>query len=55
MIFLDKALLIIMLKWHAYGRCKTRLSKDIGKLHSLNVQKKMTEHTVSVAKFLEDK
>ena len=44
-----------MLKWHGYGRCKTRLSKDIGKLNSANIQKKMTEHTISVAKFLEEK
>ena len=44
-----------MLKWHAYGRCKTRLSKDVGKFQASNIQKKMTEHTVSVAKFLKDK
>ena len=44
-----------MVKWHAYGRCKTRLSKDIGKLNSANVQRKMTEHTISVAKSLEEK
>ena len=44
-----------MAKWHAYGRCKTRLSRDIGKFNSSNVQRKMTEHTVSVAKSLEDK
>ena len=44
-----------MAKWHAYGRCKNRLSKDIGKINSSNVQRKMTEHTVSVAKFLEKK
>ena len=43
-----------MVKWHAYGRCKTRLSKDIGKLNSANVQRKMTEHTISVVKSLED-
>ncbi len=42
-----------MAKWHAYGRCKTRLSKDIGKINSATIQKKMTEHTVSVAKSLE--
>jgi len=42
-----------MAKWHAYGRCKTRLSKDIGKISSANVQRKMTEHTISVAKSLE--
>ena len=44
-----------MAKWHAYGRCKTRLSRDIGKKCSANVQRKMTEHTVSVAKFIEKK
>ena len=44
-----------MAKWHAYGRCKTRLSRDIGKLSSAKVQRKMTEHTISVAKFIENK
>ena len=44
-----------MAKWHAYGRCKNRLSKDIGKICSANVQRKMTEHTLSVAKSLEKK
>ena len=44
-----------MAKWHAYSRCKTRLSKDIGKICSANVQRKMTEHTVKVAKYIENK
>ena len=44
-----------MAKWHAYGRCKNRLSKDIGKINSAKVQRKMTGHTVSVAKYLEKK
>ena len=48
-------MLIVMAKWHAYGRCKTRLSKDIGKFSSSNVQRKMTEHTVSVAKSVSKK
>jgi len=52
--FLDKALLIIMAKWHAFGRCKTRLSKDIGKSNSAKVQSIMTKHTISVAKFLQE-
>ena len=43
-----------MAKWHAYGRCKTRLSRDIGKICSANVQRKMTAHTVKVAKSIED-
>ena len=50
---MDKALLIIMAKWHGYGRCKTRLSKDIGKINSAKVQSVMTNHTVSVARFLQ--
>ena len=44
-----------MVKWHGYGRCKTRLAKDIGKISSLAIQKRMTHHTVSVAKYLEGK
>jgi len=50
---LDKALLIIMAKWHGFGRCKTRLSKDIGKINSAKVQSVMTKHTISVAKSLQ--
>ena len=38
-----------MAKWHAFGRCKTRLSKDIGRLNSAKIQEKMTRHTISVA------
>ena len=44
-----------MVKWHGYGRCKTRLSKNIGGINSANIQKKMTAHTISVAKSLEEK
>ena len=51
---LDKALLVIMAKWHGFGRCKTRLSKDIGKSNSTKVQNVMTNHTISVAKFLQE-
>ena len=50
---LDKALLIIMAKWHGFGRCKTRLSRDIGKSNSAKVQNFMTKHTISVAKYLQ--
>ena len=51
---MDKALLIIMAKWHGFGRCKTRLSKDIGKSNSAKVESLMTKHTISVAKFLQE-
>ena len=42
-----------MAKWHGFGRCKTRLSKDIGKSNSAKVQRIMTNHTISVAKSLQ--
>ena len=42
-----------MAKWHGFGRCKTRLSKDIGKSNSANVQSVMTNHTIAVAKSLQ--
>ena len=44
-----------MAKWHGYGRCKTRLSNDIGKINSSNVQNMMTKHTISVVRSLEEK
>ena len=50
---LDKALLIIMAKWHGFGRCKTRLSRDIGKRNSAKIQSVMTNHTISVAQALQ--
>ena len=42
-----------MAKWHAFGRCKTRLSKDIGKSNSAKIQSVITNHTISVAKSLQ--
>ena len=42
-----------MAKWHGFGRCKTRLSRDIGKSNSAKVQSVMTNHTISVAKSLQ--
>ena len=50
---MDKTLLIIMAKWHGFGRCKSRLAKDIGKKNSVKVQSVMTNHTISVAKSLQ--
>ena len=43
-----------MAKWHGFGRCKTRLAKDIGKRSSAKVQSLMTKHTISVAKSLKE-
>jgi len=42
-----------MAKWHGFGRCKTRLAKDIGKFNAAKVQNVMTNHTISVAKSLQ--
>ena len=42
-----------MAKWHGFGRCKTRLSRDIGKTNSAKVQHVMTNHTISVVKSLQ--
>ncbi len=44
-----------MAKWHGFGRCKTRLSKDIGNINSAKVQSAMTKHTISVARSLEER
>ena len=43
-----------MAKWHGFGRCKTRLSRDIGKSSAAKIQSVMTKHTISVAKFLKE-
>ena len=43
-----------MAKWHGFGRCKTRLSRDIGKSNSAKVQSVMTNHTISVAKSIQN-
>ena len=42
-----------MAKWHGFGRCKTRLAKDIGKTNAMKVQSMMINHTISVAKSLQ--
>ena len=42
-----------MTKWPGFGRCKTRLSKDIGRANSLLIQTRIIKHTVLVAKTLQ--
>ena len=42
-----------MAKWPGFGRCKTRLAKDIGQRKSLIIQRRMFQHTLSVASYLE--
>ena len=52
---MDKPLLIVMAKWPRFGKCKTRLSKDIGKNNALRIQNQMLNHTFSVTKYLIEK
>ena len=47
--------IIVMSRWHAPSRCKNRLSKSIGIKGAANIQKELTNHTVTVAKSIEKK
>ena len=46
----DKPTIVLMTRWHATYRCKSRLSKDIGAIHASKIQEKLTNHTIKVAK-----
>tara|TARA_Y100001968_G_scaffold333318_1_gene395456 strand:- start:5439 stop:6083 length:645 start_codon:yes stop_codon:yes gene_type:complete len=50
-----KPIIILMTRWHGIKRCKTRLAKDIGFIQAVAIQKKLTKHTISVARSLEKK
>ena len=52
---MNKPTLILMGRWHAASRCKRRLARQIGIERAAAVQKKLTRHTISVAKALEEK
>ncbi len=45
--------LILMTRWPAPNRCKSRLSKDIGPIKAALIQRKLTEHTLAVVKAFE--
>ena len=49
----SKPTIVLMTKWHAIYRCKSRLSKEIGAFKAAKIQEKLTNHTVKVAKELE--
>jgi len=46
----SKPTIVLMTKWHAAFRCKSRLSKDIGAFKAAKIQEKLTKHTINVAK-----
>tara|TARA_B100000700_G_C14997661_1_gene834698 strand:+ start:12 stop:692 length:681 start_codon:yes stop_codon:yes gene_type:complete len=43
-------ILIIMTKWPAFGRCKTRLAASIGRKSASIIQSQLINHTVTVAR-----
>ena len=51
----NKPTIVLMTRWHGIYRCKSRLSKDIGALKASKIQKKLTDHTIEVAKEIQKK
>ncbi len=49
----SKPALVVMTRWAAAGRCKSRLATKIGAFRAASIQRKLTEHTFSIAKRLE--
>jgi len=50
----NKPTLVLMTRWHAIYRCKSRLSNDIGAVKAAKIQEKLTNHTITVAKELQE-
>ncbi len=48
-----KPLLILMTRWPAANRCKTRLAKEIGGFRAAKIQQMLTSHTIEVSKDLQ--
>ncbi len=48
-------LLVVMTKWPASGRCKKRLGASLGLSKAAGIQLRLTEHTLTIAKSLEQK
>ena len=46
----NKPTIVLMTRWHAIYRCKSRLSNDIGAFKAAKIQEKLTNHTIKVAK-----
>ena len=45
-----KPTIVVMTRWHAIYRCKSRLSKEIGAIQAAKIQEKLTNHTIKVVK-----
>ncbi len=50
---MQKTNLIVMAKWPAVGRCKSRLAFSIGAKRAAEIQVRLLNHTISVAQALE--
>ncbi len=48
-----KPILILMTRWPAANRCKTRLAKEIGCFRAAKIQQKLISHTIEVSKAIE--
>ncbi len=49
-----KPLLLLMTRWPAANRCKTRLAKEIGPFRASKIQQRLTYHTIEVSKALKE-
>ena len=49
----NKPTIVLMTRWHGIYRCKSRLSKDIGAFKAAKIQEKLTNHTIKVAKLIQ--
>lgn len=50
----EKPTIVLMTKWHAIKRCKSRLSRQIGAINAARIQEKLTNHTIAVAKRIQE-
>ena len=50
----NMATVVLMMRWHAINRCKSRLSKDIGAFKAAIIQERLTNHTINVAKRIQN-
>ena len=50
----SKPTIVLMTKWHAIFRCKSRLANDIGAFKAAKIQKRLTNHTINVAKKIQE-
>ena len=46
--------LVVMARWPASGRCKSRLAVDIGSEQAAIIQQRLTAHTFAVAEALNE-